>query len=87
MASGTTTKYVPNRSFARRAMKSEQAHKLVGAKAEEICERANGMYGAQSYMVKPPMNGKVSVHALVYTGDEYAIRSNALHNTLQKSIR
>lgn len=87
MASGVSTHYVPNRKFAKQAMNSDESIAMVTAKAEECAERANSMYGASSYRVSPGRKGKVSAHALVYTGDRYAINSNRLHNTLLKSIR
>lgn len=83
----TSTRYVPNRKFAKQAMNSPEMIAETTAKAEEICTTANSMYGASGYRVSPGRKGKVSAHALVYTGDRYAMRSNALHNTLQKSIR
>lgn len=83
----TSTKYVPNRRFARQAMNSPEMIAETTAKAEDICATANSMYGASGYKVSPGRKGKVSAHALVYTGDLYAVHSNQLHNTLQKSIR
>ena len=86
MASVSAT-YKPNRKFARQAMNGGGAVGAVTAKAEEICARANGMHGASSYRVDPGRKGKVSAHAIVYTGDRYAMRSNRLHNTLLKSLK
>ena len=83
----TSTKYVPNRKFAKQAMNSPEMIGQVTAKAEDICATANSMYGASGYKVSPGRKGKVSAHALVYTGDMHAVHSNQLHNTLQKSIR
>lgn len=82
-----STRYVPNRGFARKAMNSPEMIAQTTAMAEEICATANSMYGASGYRVSPGRKGKVSAHALVYTGDLYAVHSNQLHNTLQKSIR
>lgn len=83
----TSVKYVPNRGYARKAMNSPEMIAETTARAEEICATANSMYGASGYRVSPGRKGKVSAHALVYTGDRYAVHSNQLHNTLQKSIR
>ena len=82
-----SVRYVKNRSFARRTMKCAEVIDLVTAKAEECRATANSMFGASSYEVSPGRAGKVSAHAIVYTGDRYAMRSNRVHNTLQKSIR
>lgn len=86
MASGYSYKYVKNRGFARQAMNGPGAIASVTEKANECQARAVSMYGAKNYQVSPGQKGKVSAHALVYTGDRYAMRSNALHNTLQKSL-
>ena len=86
MASASV-RYVPNRGFAKGLMNGPEMIAQTTAKAEEICATANSMYGASGYEVSPGRKGKVSAHALVYTGDRHAMRSNALHNTLQKSSR
>lgn len=80
-------KYVPNRGYARQAMNGPEMIAQTTAEAEEICATANSMYGASGYRVSPGRKGKVSAHALVYTGDMHSVNSNMLHNTLQKSIR
>lgn len=83
----TSVRYVKNRSFARRTMKCAEVIDLVTAKAEDIASTASCMFGAEEYGVSPGRPGKVSAHAIVYTGDRHAMRSNRVHNTLQKSIR
>lgn len=79
-------RYVPNRGFARKVMKSDQVSALVGQEADEVCARASSMFDASSYGVSGPRNEKVSAHAYVHTGDRHAMRSNRLHNTLQKAL-
>lgn len=55
--------------------------------ASGIQGRASSMFGASNYGLSPARPGKNRCHAIVYTADTYAIRSNALHNTLLKSIK
>jgi len=82
----TSVKYVKNRQFAKRTMNCPEVIAMVTEEAESRCAKANGMYGASSYKVSPGRKGKVSARAIVYTGDRYAMRSNRVHNTLQKAL-
>lgn len=53
---------------------------------KEIQGRANSMFGCSSYRLNTEKH-KGGWHTLIYTGDKYAVRSNAIHNTLQKAVR
>lgn len=60
---------------------------LVDSKADAIRSKAAGMHGAKKYGKKPARPGRGSAHAVVFTGDRYAMRSNRKHNTLAKAMR
>lgn len=78
--------YKPNRKYLRGLMNSEEMMDEVTIKAEIIASTASCMFGAEEYVVSPGRKGKVSARAIVYTGDRYAMRSNFVHNTLQKAL-
>jgi len=84
MASNFT--YKPKKAGFREMFNSPEMCALVTQKAEEIAARANGMFDASGYEVSPGRPGKFRAHAIVYTGDIHSMRSNRLHNTLQKSL-
>ncbi|KXB34381.1 hypothetical protein HMPREF3192_00933 [Atopobium deltae] len=77
-------KYKPNK--VRTAILSSIATKaLIRAKAERIAKKANAMYGAKGYRVRIKQ-GQTRARAYVYTGDLHSMRSNRIHNTLQKAL-
>lgn len=78
-------KYQPKSAGMKMILKSPASLALVSAKAARVAQKANSMYGASSYKVHAKM-GAERAHAFVYTGDRYAMRSNAKHNTLQKAM-
>jgi len=84
MADIKLEKYIPNPNAARIIMRSPMMASKVKRDAEKIRARAASMFGAKNYGVKVKTQ-KVAVKAYVYTGDRYAMRSNALHNTLKKA--
>ena len=86
MASGCKVVYKPNFAGIRSVLNGEGAQAAVNQAAQEIHGRACGMFGASNYGISEARPGKNRCHAIVYTADIYAIRSNALHQTLQKSI-
>lgn len=79
--------YRPNRAGMRELMNGDAACHECTVRAEEIADRANGMYAAGGYEVSPGQPGKNRAHAIVYTGDIHSMRSNRLHNTLLKSLK
>ena len=62
------------------------AQALTTQAAQEIQGRASSMFGASNYGLSEARPGKHRCHAIVYTADLHAMRSNALHQTLQKSL-
>lgn len=80
-------RYSPNRGFKRVLLNSQQAMALVNEQATAIRSRASGMFGATNYILKTARPGKERCHAIVATGDRHAVNSNALHMTLQKSMK
>lgn len=80
-------RYVPNRGFKAWLLNAPGTMSEVGRAASAIHSRAVGMFGAANYVLKPPRAGKVRCHAIVATGDRHAVNSNALHMTLQKSLK
>lgn len=85
MASAKVT-YKPKRGGHRAFLNGDGACSLVTKEANAIASRANAMFDASGYAVKPGRPGKNRAHAIVYTGDLHTMRSNRLHNTLQKSL-
>ena len=86
MASGCKVVYKPKKAGMRMILNSAGMQAAVTAAAQEIQGRASSMFGASNYGISEARPGKFRCHAIVYTADIYAIRSNALHQTLQKSI-
>lgn len=84
MASIKLEKYIPNPNAARMIMRSPMMEAKVKSEAEKVRARAVSMFGAKNYGVRVTKQ-TVAVKAYVYTGDRYAMRSNALHNTLEKA--
>ena len=80
-------KYKTNPNGMRELLNSPGMQQAVTEAAEGIQVRAQSMFGATNYGLSPARPGKNRCHAIVYTGDTYAIRSNALHQTLLKSIK
>ncbi len=80
------TKFVRNPTFKDTALNSAPVMSAVTELAYQIGARASGMFGAERYVVKPAVQGPHRCHAIVATGDLHAIRSNALHMTLNKAI-
>lgn len=78
--------YKPNRGGMRAVLNSGAMCDRCTAEARKVAARANGMFDASGYQVSPGRAGKNRAHALVYTGDLHTMRSNRLHNTLQKSL-
>ena len=78
--------YKPKKSGFKQMLNSPELCDLCTTKANEVAMRANGMFDACGYEVSPGRPGKFRAHALVYTGDMHTMRSNRLHNTLQKSL-
>jgi hypothetical protein len=78
--------YRPNAAGLRAMLNSPEMCAAVTGVANEIAERANGMYAANGYEVSPGRPGKKRCHAIVYTGDMHSVNSNRVHNTLQKSL-
>ena len=78
--------YKPKKAGMRMILNSAGMQEAVTAAAREIQGRASSMFGADNYGLREAKPGKFRCHAFVYTGDLHAIRSNALHQTLQKSI-
>ena len=79
-------RYKPKRSGFKAVFNSGEMCAVCTEKANQIAERANGMFGASGYEVSPGRPGKFRCHAIVYTGDKYSMNSNRVHNTLQKSL-
>ena len=84
MASIKLEKYIPNPNAARMIMRSPMMAHKVKSDAEKVRARAASMFGAKNYNVRVKTQ-QVAVKAYIYTGDRYAMRSNALHNTLKKA--
>ena len=78
--------YKPNPKGIREVLNGDEACGICTQVANQIAGRANGMFDASGYIVDPGRPGKNRAHAIVYTGDIHTIRSNRLHNTLQKSL-
>lgn len=84
----SNVRYKRNRAFASRTLNSSGAMQVVNAQAARIHSRACGMFDASNYVLKPAKRpGKNRCHAFVATGDVHAMRSNALHMTLEKALR
>jgi hypothetical protein len=78
--------YKTKKSGMRMVLNSEGMQRVVTQAARDIRSRANTMFGASSYGLSEARPGKMRCHAIVYTGDRYAMRSNAVHQTLLKAI-
>ena len=81
-----SVRFVPNGGYKSSLLNSEPVMALVDQLAYKVQGRASGMFGAQSYVVKRAVRGPKRCHAVVATGDRHAMRSNAMHMTLLKSI-
>lgn len=79
--------YKTNPNGMRELLNGPGIQQAVTEAASGIQGRASSMFGATNYGLSPARPGKNRCHAIVYTGDTYAIRSNALHQTLLKSIK
>lgn len=79
-------KFVENKNGVSQLLNGSGAMQAVTQHATEIQGRASGMFGASNYGLSPARPGKTRCHAIVYTGDKYAVNSNRLHNTLLKSL-
>ena len=77
-------RYQPSRSL-RAILCSAPVAALLKGHGDQIRARAASMYGATGYGCRVKV-GKTRAHAVVYTGDAHAIRSNHLHNTLKKAV-
>lgn len=84
MASHVRIRYVSNASFARQVLNSEAVVGVVAARGEEVKARADAM-GSATYATNA-RPGRRRAHAIVYTPDERAIRSNAKHNSLLRAL-
>lgn len=78
--------YKPKRAGFKQLFNSREMCELCTEHAYEIANRANDMYDADGYEVDDGRPGKFRAHAIVYTGDLHTMRSQRLHNTLQKSL-
>lgn len=78
--------YRASRVSAKAILNSEPVQRALREEAGLIRARASTMYGATRYEAKV-RPGKKRAHAFVYTADRYAMRSNALHRTLEKAVR
>ena len=87
MASNTSVRFVPSSTYKTYLLNSDPVMRLVDELAEQVRTRASSMYGAERYVVKKAVRGPKRCHAVVATGDLHAIRSNAKHMTLLKSIK
>ena len=79
-------RYVPKKAGMRQMMNAREMCDLCTSTANRICARANGMYKASGYEVKPGKPGKNRAHAIVYTGDMHSVNSNRVHSTLTKAL-
>lgn len=79
--------YRANPGFKAQLLNSQGAMQAVNVHAATIHSRACGMYAASNYVLRKARPGKVRCHAYVATGDIHAMRSNAKHMTLEKSLR
>lgn len=81
------TKVKISRAGARRVMKSPAVRADLIQRAKRIRDNAQGMSesGQATYTVAA-YDGKVSAHAVVYTQNDAAKRSNAKHNSLIRSM-
>jgi len=87
MASGAKVVYKTKPAGMKMILNSAGMQAAVTQAAQGIQGRASSMFGASNYGLSPARPGKFRCHAIVYTADRYAIRSNALHQTLLKSIK
>lgn len=78
--------FKPNRAFKAELLNSAGAQQAVNTSARAILSTACGMYDASNYVMRQARPGKVRCHAFVTTGDVHAMRSNARHMTLVKSL-
>ena len=82
-----TVRYKPNPKFKSLILNSSGAMQVVNAHAARIHSRACSMFDASDYVLKKASRaGRTRCHAFVATGDVHAMRSNALHMTLEKSL-
>lgn len=86
MVKGVHIRYEGNPDFPRVMLNSGGVMRVVNTEARNILARANGLFGA-GYQMKPVQPGRNRPHAIVYTGDRHAMRSNAYHNTLLKAMK
>lgn len=84
MASVVSVKYVPKSGAGRQIMNSGACVSLIGGKGESVKGRADSM-GSATYKTNC-QPGKNRCHAIVYTPNLHAIRSNAKHNSLLSAI-
>ena len=66
-------------------LKGDKMQRKLLRKAEKVRDRASSMYGGRRYGARVTV-GKKRAHGVVYTADRHAMRSNVLHNTLQKAL-
>ena len=86
MAKSATVRFKASDAYKPILLNSEPVMSLVNQLAYEIQSRASSMYGAERYVMKKAVKGPTRCHAIVATGDMHAVRSNAVHMTLLKSI-
>lgn len=84
MASVVRIRYVPKSGFAPKIMNGAGCVSLIGSKGEMVKGRADSM-GSATYETNC-QPGKNRCHAIVYTPDLHAIRSNAKHNSLLSAL-
>lgn len=77
--------YKPNAKGMKQMLNTPEVRGVLMDAANEIAARANGMFDADGYRVRAGSRSEFP-KAFVYTGDLHTIRSNRLHNTLQKSL-
>ena len=78
--------YRGKKDFKPKLLNSPSVMQLVDSCGEKVQRRANGMFYAKTYRLKKAKKGKTRCHAFVYTGSRVAMRDNAKHMTLKKSI-
>lgn len=84
MTASVTLKF--NSAFKAALLNSPGVQQVVTTSARTVQSTASGMFEASNYVLRPARPGKVRCHAYVATGDLHAMRSNARHMTLMKSL-
>ena len=78
--------YRGKKDFKPKLLNSPSVMRLVDSCGERVQKRASNMFYATSYRLKKAKKGKTRCHAFVVTGSHAAMRDNAKHMTLKKSI-